>query len=290
MGRVAHGDEARRGDRVDPADKGSAERESARLESARERVARKVRKLLAQAEDPAATPAESQAFTAKAQRLMTKYAIDAAMAADPDRLDDVVVGQVHVAKPYASQKVALVAAIARANDCRAVYTPLSDGSRRVDVVGFAHDVAWVRTLARSLEAQLAGALAAAASRRPEGLHGRTFSVGFVQGFVDEVAERLAEARRDAVGRAERERGRPQRRGAAEGGSPSVALALLAKADRVEHEYRVRFKDAVTVRRYVRLSSWSGYEPGREAGRRASLLHGALPGRRRLARGGDAQRS
>ena len=51
----------------------------------REDVADKVRKLLVKAEDPAATPEEAESCTAKAQQLMTKYAIDLAMVADPDR-------------------------------------------------------------------------------------------------------------------------------------------------------------------------------------------------------------
>ena len=67
----------------------------------------KVRKLLAKAEDPACTPAEAEAFTAKAAELIAKYGVDSALlaAADPaaDPVGDLVVevlsslcaGQVH---------------------------------------------------------------------------------------------------------------------------------------------------------------------------------------------------
>ena len=42
----------------------------------------KIRKLLAQAEDPAATPEEASAFTAKAAELIAAYGIDAALLED----------------------------------------------------------------------------------------------------------------------------------------------------------------------------------------------------------------
>ena len=45
----------------------------------------RVRKLLAKAEDPACTPAEAEAFTAKATELIAKYGVDQALLslADP---------------------------------------------------------------------------------------------------------------------------------------------------------------------------------------------------------------
>ena len=42
----------------------------------------RIRKLLAQAEDDAVTPAEAEAFTAKAAELMARYGIDREMLAD----------------------------------------------------------------------------------------------------------------------------------------------------------------------------------------------------------------
>ena len=47
----------------------------------------RIRKLLAQAEDPAATAAEAEAFNAKAAELMARHGVDAALlaAADPGR-------------------------------------------------------------------------------------------------------------------------------------------------------------------------------------------------------------
>jgi hypothetical protein len=270
------------------------------FEKAKEDVADKVRKLLTQAEDPAATPEEAQSFTMKAQQLMTKYSIDLAMVADTTRTDEMTGRGWTVQAPYASQKVSLINAVSRANDCRAIYSDLGQGRKHIEVVGYATDVEWVEILSRSLDVQLATALAGAVRTKPAGVHGRTFSVGFVQGFVSEVSRRLQEARRAAVKaseesrKAEEDERREVRRRALEAGldvpepepataAASVALVLVAKAEQVEEEFRVRHPRARMVYRQVRLQSWSGFDPGRDAGRRANLARGAVgQGRRSLS--------
>jgi len=251
----------------------------------KEEVADKVRKLLAKAEDPAATPEEAESCTAKAQQLMTKYAIDLATVADPAKADALTERGWTVLGPYATHKVTIINAVARANDCRAIYAELPGGRKRIDVVGYAGDVEWVEILSRSLEVQLAAALAAAVRAKPAGVHGRTYSVAFVQGFAAEISNRLQRARRAAVAEADaaRRAAEQDRRLADEPAAPSAALVLVAKAERVEDEFLVRHPTARTVYRQVRLRSWSGYAPGRAAGRRASLARGAVGGdRRRLS--------
>jgi len=256
----------------------------------KEEVAEKVRKLLALAEDPAATPEEAQTYSAKAQQLMSKYAIDLAMVTDAERIDRVVQRGWRIDGPYAAHKVSLVTAIGRTNDCRAVYAPLTGGARYIEVVGFPNDVDWVETLSGSLTLQMMTALLAAQALKPDRVHGRTFAVGFVEGFVHEVSLRLQQARRQAMAMAAEEEGRRRRTpGWHDDGTSitkaeprqTVELVLVAKATQVDDEYRVRFPDARTVSRYTRLASWSGYEPGRAAGRKASLARGAVSGRRRL---------
>ncbi|MHB1925479.1 MAG: DUF2786 domain-containing protein [Acidimicrobiales bacterium] len=271
-------------------------------------MAEKVRKLLAQAEDPGATPEEAATFTAKAQQLMTKYSIDLAMVVDADRADQVVVKVWKVNGPYSAHKLDMVFSAARSNDCRAIYARLGGGAHQVSVVGFPHDVDWVQTLAASLDLQLSIALAQASRAKPEHVHGRTFSVGFVKGFTDEVGERLLRARRqavaDAVSAFAAERagaggsgaGGSEAGGSGAGGSgaagrdrpgtpvegPSVALVLAAKDKRVDDEFKVHFPHVRTMHRYVRLQSWSGYQPGRDAGSRAQLAKAPLSGRRSLS--------
>lgn len=259
-------------------------------ESAKEDVAAKVRKLLAQAEDPAATACEAQSFSAKAQQLMSKYSIDLAMVTDIAHADQLVGRGWAVGNPYARHKVSLINAVARANDCRTVFHDLPDGRKRIDVVGYPDDVEWVQALSRSLEIQLAGALAGALRGRPPNVHGRTFSVAFIQGFIVEVASRLQNARREAAAAAQRSCDE-QRRSAsrlaleaalstAEEAAGSVALVLVAKNQRVEEEFKVRHPGTRTVYSQVRLRSWSGYAPGRAAGSRASLARGSIAGSRR----------
>ena len=248
----------------------------------RAEMADKVRKLLAQAENPAATVHEAATFTAKAQQLMTKYSIDLAMVVDGHRRDEVVVKTWRVNAPYSSHKLDMAFAAARANDCRAIYARLGGGAHQISVVGFPHDTDWVQTLFASLELQLALALSHASSTKPEYVHGRTFAVGFVKGFADEVGERLARARRQAVAEArsaETDRASGPDRRASEG--TSVALVLAAKDKQVDDEFKVHFPHVRTLHRYVRLSSWSGYQPGRDAGTRAQLARGSVTGRRSL---------
>lgn len=241
----------------------------------KEEVAEKVRKLLTQAEDPAATPEEAQTFTMKAQQLMSKYAIDLAMVVDAAKADQIETAGWVVPGPYATHKITMINAVARSNDCRTIYTDLPGGRKRIDVVGYATDLEWVETLARSLEVQLLAALAAAMRSRPAGVHGRTFAVGFVQGFIAEVADRLHRARQEAVAASEAAR-------AHDGMSSSVALVLVEKQAHVDEEFKVRHPLARTVYRHVRLQSWAGFAPGRAAGRRASVARGSIDARRGLS--------
>lgn len=250
------------------------------IQRAREQVADKVRKLLAQAEDRSVTPEEAQTFTAKAQQLMTKYSIDLAMVADGGDAKQLTELSWTVEGPYASHKVHLINAVARTNDCRSIYAELHQGRKRIQVVGYAVDVAWVQTLSRSLEIQLLGALAAASRDKPAEVHGRTFAVAFIQGFIAEVATRLHRARRDAVATAEQAAAGAQTAAAAAGGPSSVALVLVAKSRQVEEEFKVRHPQTRTVYSNVRLQSWSGYQPGRAAGRQASIARGRIGEQRR----------
>jgi len=263
---------------------------AAAVHKVKEELADKVRKLLAQAEDPSVTPEEAQAFTMKAQQMMTKYSIDLAMVADQAHADQIVETGWTVQNPYAVHKVTMINSVARVNDCRAIYADLQGGRKRIDVVGFPADVEWVQTLSMSLEVQLAAALATAVRDKPPHVHGRTFSVAFVHGFVGEVSRRLQQARRQAVASSEADRSRPGDRAATrlalEAGleapppPPSVALVLVAKAARVEDDFKVRHPLTRSVSRQTRLRSWSGYAPGRAAGSRASLARGSIAGSRR----------
>ena len=102
----------------------------------------KIRKLLAKAEDPAASPEESETYTAKAAQLIADYGIDAALlsADEPgsDRVADRVVG---LDAPYARDKAQLLCDIANRLRCKAVLRtrPVDRGPTEHSVHLFGHE-------------------------------------------------------------------------------------------------------------------------------------------------------
>jgi hypothetical protein len=87
-------------------------------------ILHRVTSLLAKAESTT-FPEEAEAATAKAQQLMTRHAIDAALIGDKDesRQSSVTSARrIGVDDPYAGPKAMLLHVIARANRCRSVWT------------------------------------------------------------------------------------------------------------------------------------------------------------------------
>ena len=91
------------------------------LTEAPERLLDRVRKLLAQAEDDSVTPAEAQAFTAKAAELMAKYGIDRALlAADRPETDQPANRILDIDNPWAREKAHLLSGLASALRCQCI--------------------------------------------------------------------------------------------------------------------------------------------------------------------------
>ena len=91
------------------------------LTEAPERLLDRVRKLLAQAEDESVTPAEAQAFTAKAAALMAKYGIDRALlAAERPETDQPADRIVDLDTPWAREKAHLLSGLASALRCQCI--------------------------------------------------------------------------------------------------------------------------------------------------------------------------
>src|SRR5690348_7260811 len=81
----------------------------------------RIRKLLAKAENPAASPEEAEAYTAKAAELIAKYGIDRALLAQQDPTSDVVGDRVVVLDPpYAVDKATLLQDVAAVLRCSSV--------------------------------------------------------------------------------------------------------------------------------------------------------------------------
>jgi hypothetical protein len=170
-----------------------------------ERALRRIRGLLSKAESTE-FPEEAEALTAKAQELMTRYAVDAVLldgGATPSGGPAVGTRRVHVADPYVRAKMQLLAAVAEANDVRLVwYSNLGIAN----LVGVPGDVAAVELLFTSLLLQVAQALSAAERAQGRPSASRSFRRSFLLGYAHRVGERLRTARQRATAAAAAEHG------------------------------------------------------------------------------------
>jgi hypothetical protein len=219
----------------------------------------KVRKLLAKAEDPGCTPAESAALNDKAAQLIAKYGMDAALlaAVDPERdpVGDRVIG---LYAPYALDKAGLLATVAAALRCRSVRRKVWVGNGyayNMHLFGFASDLERTELLYTSLLVQASFGLAAA--QVPESESAAAFRRSWLVGFTRAVGTRLTTAERRATAEAE-----------TVPAGPSVALVLADRGNQVDR----RVDEA-----YPRLRSstprrlqGSGIHGGYAAGERADL--------------------
>lgn len=214
--------------------------------SAADPVLEKVRALLAQAESTS-FEAEAEVFTAKAQELMTRHAIDLAMVAEADQ--GAVGGcnterpetiRVPIDDPYVDMKSLMLQVVAEVSRCRAIFHPRYAFTT---VVGFAHDLSATEMLFTSLLVQAQSSLAEAGRNAPAGARtrSRSFKSSFLMGYANRVGERLTEINRTVAESAERETSR------------SVLPALVARADVVDEEMQRRFPDSVAG------SSRAGYD-------------------------------
>ncbi len=226
----------------------------------------KVRKLLAKAEDPACTPAEAEAFTAKAAELIAKYGVDSALlaAADPtaDPVGDLVID---VLAPYALDKCTLLAGVAGALRCQCVRRQgWAAGRKTFSVHMFGHDadLRRVEVLFTSLLVQAGFALVAAPVPRWENV--AAYRRSWFAGYTQAIVARLRAAEDRATAAAERDvRGR------------SMALVLADRGaevtERIAAAYpRLRFAGP-------RRLAGSGMGHGYAAGRRADIGTTRVPG-------------
>jgi hypothetical protein len=220
----------------------------------------KVRKLLAKAEDPACTPAEAEALTAKATELIAKYGVDRALLAVRDPASDPVGDRViELVAPYALDKAGLLAAVAGPLRCRSVRRRQGTGFA-LHLFGFASDLERVELLFTSLLVQAAHGLAGAPV--PPGEHPAAFRRSWLAGFTTAVGGRLRAAESAA---------------ATQSATPSVALVLADRSVRVDRRLAEVYPRLRTAG--ARRLAGSGLNQGADAGRRADLGGSVLqPGR------------
>lgn len=237
----------------------------------RDAVLRKVRALLAKAEDPAATGPEAEACTAKATELLAAWGIDAALLARTDPASDPVGDRVvTVDPPYAPDKVDLLAAVALELRCEAVVKrQRGDAGRVVHLFGHRTDLERAEVLWTSLLVQAHHGLARAAV--PPGEHPAAFRRSWLAGFTYAVRRRLADAEQRAEARAEAQ--------APPGGSGGTALVLADRAEEVRSAVAAAYPRTATAP--PRRLSGTGARDGWVAGQRADLGGTRIAGRRAL---------
>lgn len=236
-------------------------------------VLAKIRKILAKAEDPAATPDEARTYTAKAAELIAAYGIDRAVLAEEVPGSDVVGDRVvRLDAPYALDKATLLAVVAGRLRCRAVQRTEHDGRGKVlsmHLFGFDSDLGRVELLYTSLLLQATTGLSRAAV--PPGEHVAAFRRSWLAGFTAAVGRRLHESEERAAAAAPATGGR---------GMVLVLADRSAEVDRSVHEHYPRLGTAAR-RRLSGLGSGDGYVAGQRADLGGTRVGGR--GRPRLSR-------
>lgn len=213
-----------------------------------------ITKLLAQAEHPNTGQAEAEAFMAKAQALMTANAIEVTMLrATGQKTGEPIHETIRVAKTWFRPDIALVGAIAEANDCQIYYhSPASWASHgEVAIVGFPEDIENVKLLYGSLLVQLTRFTRGMKSQE-WGVSDSSYKRAFRYGFAVGIGDRLASARAETVEKTEYQ--------------GTLLPALLDKNEQVE----AAMPGDLGTGRSVRLSSGHAGREGVRAAQRADV--------------------
>jgi hypothetical protein len=245
----------------------------------------KIEKLLAQSEDPTCSPAEREAFQAKAFELIERHRIDRALIGGHLAADDVIVTDTvgDFNGIYGRVRIEVVQAVARAFDCKLFWTGYQN-TRRLMAYGFRSDVDQVIALSNRLlsDADLRvqfveppehvdmynssgdryrskqGAVQAATVNERR---------GFYSGYASEISDRFFHAQQSAKLAATNE-------GV---DVTSAALVLVDRKRQVNDAYRSLNTRAASG---IDGGGSGGYHRGREAGRNADLSHSNQVGSRK----------
>ena len=220
-------------------------------------VLARVRALLAQAESTT-FPAEAEVFTAKAQAMMSRHAIDEAMVRHAaGNRDRPITVRLPIDVPYAAEQAVLLHVVADAGRCRSI--SMSNYAMST-LIGAATDVRRVEILFTSLLLQAQAALNHEAASGGAGSHRRSrrFRAGFLAGYASRIGDRLHE---------ERER--------AESDAGAEVLPVLARQSQaVDDELDRLFSDRIT-RGGSKARDLAGWDAGTDAADRARLRDGGL---------------
>jgi uncharacterized protein DUF2786 len=229
-----------------------------------EKVLRKVRALLSKAESTEFSE-EAEALTARAQELIARHSIDAALLHTTQGGHDGPGGRrLFIDAPYEPPKALLLQVIAEANRCRTVWHKTLGLST---VVGFPADVRAAELLFTSLLVQATTAMVQTGSRQDRNGRSRTrsFRHAFLSSFTERIGERLRGAVDDAI-----------REAAAETGRADLLPVLAARDIQVDRAMESMF-GPITQHSISRGWDVEGWAEGRAAADRASLTaHAEVP--------------
>jgi hypothetical protein len=206
----------------------------------------RVRALLAKAES-SSFPEEAEALSAKAQELMTRYALDRVLVESETSAPDVPASRrLWLDTPYLDAKSLLVHVVATANRCRAVFDPRWGF---VTVVGDENDLDSVALLTTSLLVQATRAMIADPAGRS-----RAFRQSFLVSYATRIGERLEKAAEATL---------------ADSPDPDRLLPVLASHElKVKAAFTTLFPEVVG--KSVSVRDVDGWDAGRSAADRARL--------------------
>lgn len=218
------------------------------------KVLDRVRALLAKAESTEFA-AEAETYTAKAQQLMSRHAIDHAMLA-PETAGEPEGRRLGIDDPYAGAKATLLHQVAGASRCRAVW---SSELGFATVFAFEAELDGVELLYTSLLVQATSALLAAGHGERRG-RTTAFRRSFLTSFALRIGERLHHSAEETVAEATTTHG------------SALLPVLAARSQAVDDAVGEMFPQL--RRRSVSISDRAGWAAGRVAADLASLARGA----------------
>lgn len=232
---------------------------SARTSEVHAKTIARVRALLAKAESTEFAP-EAEMFTAKAQDIMTRHAIDEALLADEAGASVDVQGiRVLIDHPYALEKARLLDVVARANRTRAVW---NDFASAMTLLGVPTDLEQVEMLFTSTLVQATRAMTQAGQRaRPSaGERSSSFRKAFLSAYATRIGERLAASSAEAT---------------ATYGAELVPV-FRRQADAIDGEFERLFPHVTTGSRRATFDA-RGWDAGTQAADDAVLPSGSIEG-------------
>ncbi len=229
------------------------------------KVLARIRALLAKAESTDFS-AEADALTAKAQDMMTRHAIDAALLDDAHHLSGGIASRrVHLDSPYASTKVQLLSSVGEVNRVRILW---DERWAIATIVGTPVDLDLVEMLFTSLLVQAVRAMThEGAARQRSSLrdNGSRRSAGFRRAFLlayaIRIGERLAEAGAHATAEAQAAHG------------AALVPVLARRSAEVDAEFSRLFPETRSIRR--RSVDARGWHAGRAAADDAVIAAGQV---------------